>query len=202
MSLNLISTLPVAIAFLKAQPSRSLSPFFAYTSLRSLNNRKIRVSVKGEKLKCDFCNRKVFDLTRHLLKCYRNPDISPKIELNWDHIDEFNEFKEFLIENPCTDKEREFNSIIAPNGNPFEPLIDDLLNYAKELPKVHKDAMLHQKLDQIITKGIEVRLLNKEEYISRLKAKVRRGYRAFLFDPLKATTEEEIEAHKDELWEA
>jgi len=49
---------------------------------------------------------------------------------------------------------------------------------------------------------IAYHLLNKEEYISRLKAKVRRGYRMFLFDPIKATTEEEIEAHQDELWEA
>lgn len=61
--------------------------------------------------------------------------------------------------------------------------------------------MLHQKLDKIITKGIDVRLLNKEEYISRLKAKVRSGCRMFLFDSVKATTEEEIEAHKDELWD-
>ncbi len=62
--------------------------------------------------------------------------------------------------------------------------------------------MLHQKMDKMFTKGIEVRLLNKEEYISRLKAKVRRGYRMFLFDPINATTEEEIEAHQDELWKA
>ena len=54
----------------------------------------------------------------------------------------------------------------------------------------------------MFTKGIDVRLLNKEEYISRLKAKVRRGYRMFLFDPIKPTTEEEIEEHKDELWKA
>ena len=57
-------------------------------------------------------------------------------------------------------------------------------------------------MDEMFTKGIEVRLLNKEEYISRLKTKVRRGYRMFLFDPIKATIEEEIEARQDELWEA
>jgi len=171
-------------------------------SQTTLNSKKIRVSVKGEKLKCNFCNSKVLDLARHLLKCYRNPENSPIIELNWDHVDEFNDFKEFLIKNPCTDKEREFNSTIVPNGNPIEQPINDLLNYAKELPKTHKDAMLHQKMDEMFTKGIDVRLLNKEEYISRLKAKVRRGYRMFLFDPIKATTEEEIEAYKDELWEA
>lgn len=62
--------------------------------------------------------------------------------------------------------------------------------------------MIHQKMDEMFTKGVDIRLLNKEEYISRLKAKVRKGYRMFLFDPIKATTEEEIEAHQDELWEA
>ena len=159
-------------------------------------------SVKGEKLKCDFCNSKVLDLGRHLLKCYRNPVNSPQIELEWDNVSEYNEFKEFLIEKPCTDKEREFNSALIPNGNPFEQPIKDLLSYAKELPNAHKDKMLHKKMDEMFTNGIEVRLLNKEEYISRLKAKVRRGYRMFLFDPLKPTTEEEIEEHQDELWKA
>ncbi len=167
---------------------------------KTLNSKKIRVSVKGEKLKCDFCNSKVLDLARHLLRCYRNPENSPQIELEWDSVSEYNEFKEFLIEKPCTDKERKFNSALIPNGNPFEQPIEDLLSYTKELPKAHKDAMLHQKMDEIFTKGIELRLLNKEEYISRLKAKVRGGYRMFLFDPIKPTTIEEIEAHKDELW--
>ncbi len=167
----------------------------------TLTSKKIRVGAKGEKIKCNFCNSKVLDLARHLLKCYRNPDNSPKIELEWDHVDDYNEFKEFLIENPCTDKEREFNLALIPNGNPFEQPITDLLNYAKELPKVHKDAMLNKKLDQVFTNGIDVRLLNKEEYISRLKSKVRRGQRIFLFDPIKPTTIEEIEANQDELWE-
>ena len=92
-----------------------------------------------------------------------------------------------------------FNSVIAPNGNPFEQPINDLLNYAKELPKAHKDKMLHQKMDEMFTKGIDVRLLNKDEYISHLKAKVRRGQKIFLFDPFKPTTEEEIEEYKDEV---
>ena len=167
----------------------------------TLTSKKIRVGVKGEKIKCDFCNSKVLDLARHLLKCYRNPDNSPNIELEWDHVKEYNEFKEFLIENPRTDKEREFNSALIPNGNPFEQPINDLLNYAIELPNAHKDKMLHKKMDEMFTKGIEVRLLNKEEYISRLKAKVRKGYRMFLFDSIKPTTEKEIEAHQDELWD-
>ncbi len=141
-------------------------------------------------------------MARHLLKCYRNPDNSPNIQLNWEHVDEYNTFKEFLIENPLTEKEREFNSTLIPNGNSFEQPINDLLNYAKELPKAHKDAMLHQKMDEMFTKGIEVRLLNKEEYISRLKTKVNSGQRLFLFDSIKPTTTEEIEMHQDELWEA
>ncbi len=167
----------------------------------TLTNKKIRIGVKGEKIKCEFCNSKVLDLARHLLKCYHNPENSPNIELEWDHVDEYNEFKEFLIENPRTDKEREFNSALIPNGNPFEQPINDLLSYTKELPNAHKDKMLHKEMDEIFTKGIEVRLLNKAEYIERLKAKVRNGYRLFLFNLLKPTTEEEIETYKDELWE-
>lgn len=77
-----------------------------------------------------------------------------------------------------------------------------MLRYAKELPKLHKDKMINQKMNEIFTKNIEVRLLDKEEYISRLKTKVRGCYRMFLFDTPRPSTEEEIEAHQDELWEA
>ena len=62
----------------------------------TLTSKKIRVGVKGEKISCDFCNSKVLDLARHLLKCYRNPDNSPNIDLEWDHVEEYDEFKEFL----------------------------------------------------------------------------------------------------------
>ena len=120
-------------------------------SQNTLDSKKIRVSVKGEKLKCEFCANKVLDMARHLLKCYRNQENSPKIELEWDHVEEYNEFKEFLIENPRTDKEREFNSALIPNGNPFEQPINDLLSYAKELPNAHKDKMLHKKMDEMFT---------------------------------------------------
>ncbi len=75
------------------------------------------------------------------------------------------------------------------------------LNYTKELPKLHKDKMLHQKMDEMFTKGIEVRLLNKAEYIERLKEKVRKGQRLFLLDWQKPITIEEIETHQDKLWE-
>ncbi len=143
---------------------------------------------------------KVLDMARHLLKCYRNPENSPQIELEWEHVDEYNEFKDFLIEKPQTDKEREFNSALIPNGNPFEQPINDLLSYAKELPNAHKDKMLHQKMDEMFTNGIEVRLLNKAEYIERLKEKVRKEQRLFLLDWQKPITIEEIEAHKNELW--
>ena len=47
----------------------------------TLTSKKIRVGAKGEKIKCNFCNSKVLDLARHLLKCYRNPENSPNIEL-------------------------------------------------------------------------------------------------------------------------
>ena len=61
--------------------------------------------------------------------------------------------------------------------------------------------MLHKKMDEMFTNGIEVRLLNKAEYIERLKEKVRKGQRQFLLDWQKPITIEEIEAHQDELWE-
>lgn len=115
-------------------------------------------------------------------------------------IEEYEPIKEFLIVNPCTDKVKEFNHILAPQGNPYNATINRLLNYAKELPQAHKDAMINRKMDEIFTKGIDVKLLNKDEYIERLKTKVRKGHRLFLFDPLRATTEEEIEKNKDLLW--
>jgi len=171
-------------------------------SQKTLNQKKINLTKKEGKVQCEYCKARVQDILRHLAKCYRNPQNTPKIELEWDHVEDYNNFKKFLIENPLTDKEREFNSTICPNGNPFEQPINDLLDYVKELPKAHKDKMIHQKMDEMFTKGIEVRLLNKEEYISRLKAKVNSGQRIFLFDQLKPTTIEEIEAHQNELWEA
>ena len=61
--------------------------------------------------------------------------------------------------------------------------------------------MINAKLDEVFTSGIEVRLLNKEEYFERLIEKVRKGQRIFLFDPLKPTTVEEIEANRDALWD-
>ena len=95
---------------------------------------------------------------------------------------------------------KEYNKILVPYDNPFEPFLEEIVNNAKELPKAHKDAMINQKLDEIFTSGIEVRLLNKEEYIQRLKEKVLMGQRIFLFDHIKPTTVEEIEQNKDELW--
>ncbi len=143
----------------------------------------------------------VLDIIRHLKKCHRNPQNTPNIGLKWDNADDYNEVKEFLIENPCTDKEKEFNKIIAPNGNPIADFIGEMLDYTKSLPKAHKDAMINAKLDEVFTSGVDVRLLNKEEYFDRLKNKVRKGQRLFLLNPLKPITIEEIETKQDALWE-
>jgi len=71
-----------------------------------------------------------------------------------------------------------------------------MLSYAKSIPKVHKDKAIHQNLEEIFTAGIDVRLLNKDEYIEIIKEKVRKGYRISLFDPIKPTTIEEIEKNR------
>jgi len=76
-----------------------------------------------------------------------------------------------------------------------------MLDYTISLPKAHKDAMINAKLDEVFTSGVDVRLLNKEEYFDRLKKKVRKGQRLFLLDSLKPITIEEIEANEDILWE-
>ena len=60
--------------------------------------------------------------------------------------------------------------------------------------------MLHKKMDEMFKKGLEVRLLNKAEYIERLKEKVRKGQRLFLLDWQKSITIEEIDANQDILW--
>lgn len=89
---------------------------------------------------------------------------------------------------------KKFNQILAPKGNPHKKFLDDVLDYTKTLPKAHKDKAITRKLDEIFTSGIELRLLNKGEYIAKLKEKVRKGYHLCLFDPLKPTTIEEIKA--------
>lgn len=76
-----------------------------------------------------------------------------------------------------------------------------MLDYAINLPKTHRDKAINQKLDEIFRAGIELRLLNREEFFDRLKDKVRKGYLLFLFDPLKPTTIEEIELNEDILWQ-
>jgi hypothetical protein len=169
-------------------------------SQKTLDSKKIRLSPRGEKIKCEHCKSKVVDMIRHLEKCHLNPKNSPKIEVDWDYWEEFNIVKDHLIKNPTTNKMREFNKILAPKGNPQEKFIDEMLSYTKTLPKTHKDKAIHQKLDEIFTSSVEVRLLNKEEYIQRLKEKVLIGQRIFLFDPLKPTTVEEIEQNIDNLW--
>lgn len=169
-------------------------------SQKTLDAKSIRLSSKGKKVQCEHCKSKVVDIIRHLEKCHLNPQNSPKIEINWDYWEEFAAVKNHLIENPTTDKMKEYNKIIAPHGNPHEKFIDEMLSYAKSLPHTHKDKVIYQKLDEIFTAGIEVRLLNRDEYIEKLKEKVRKGYRVFLFDPIKPTTVEEIELNKDKIW--
>ena len=95
---------------------------------------------------------------------------------------------------------RNYRNDFAPQGDPFGKFEKEMLNYARRLPKAHKDQMIRQKLDRVITEGIEARLLTREEYFQRLKAKIKSGYKIFLFDPLKATTVEEIEQNEDTLW--
>ena len=96
---------------------------------------------------------------------------------------------------------KEFNKFLAPEGDPFEEFTEKMLDYTLSLPKAHKDAMINAKLDEMFTSGIEVRLLTKDEYFERLKEKVRKRQRIFLFDPLKPTTIEQIEANKNALWD-
>jgi hypothetical protein len=170
-------------------------------SQTTLDSKKIQLSSIGKKVKCEYCKNKVVDTIKHLEKCHLNPKNSPKIEVNWEDWEEFYIVKDHLIKNPTTNKMREYNKIIAPRGNPHEKFIDEMLSYAHSLPKTHKDKAIHQKLDEIFTSGVEVRLLTKDEYIEKLKEKVMMGQRIFLFDPSKHTTIEEIELRKDELWE-
>ena len=92
---------------------------------------------------------------------------------------------------------KEYDQILALKGDPHKRFMEEMLSYAQILPKSHRDKMINQKLNEIFTSGIDLRLLNKEEYIKKLKEKARRGYRVFLFNPLKPTTEEEIEVYKD-----
>lgn len=170
-------------------------------SQTTLDLKKIRLSPKGKKVQCEHCKVRVSDVIRHLKKCHLNHANSPKIGVDWDYLEEFDAIKDHLIENPTTDKMKEYDRLLAPKGNPHEKFLDEMLNYAKSLPKTHKDKAINQKLDEIFTTGVEVRLLNEKEYIEKLKEKARKGYRMFLFDRLKPVTVDEIEQNKDELWQ-
>ena len=170
-------------------------------SQTTLDSKKFKVGNKGEKIKCQFCKGKVVDMIRHLQRCHRNPSNAPKIEVDWDYVEQFQVVENYLIKDPRTEKTKEFNQLLAPKGNPFREFEEKTINYAKSLPKAHKDKAISQKLDEILTADIELRLLNGEEFIDRLKSKVRKGYRLYLFDSLKPTTIEEIEQNKNILWQ-
>lgn len=169
-------------------------------SQKTLDSKKFTVNAKGGKVKCEFCKGKVVDVIRHLQRCHRNPRNAPKIEVDWDYLEQYREIENFLIKKPRTEKAKEYNQILAPKGNPFKEFESEMLSYAKKLPKAHKDKMVNHKLDEIFTAGIELRLLNREEFLEKLKDKVRKGYKLYLFDRLKPTTIEEIEENKDILW--
>ncbi len=170
-------------------------------SQKTLDSKKFIVGAKGERVRCEFCKGKVVDIIRHLQKCHRNPSNAPKIEVDWEYLEQYQEFENYLIKDPRTEKAKEFNQILAPKGNPFEEFEVKMLDYAINLPKTHKDKMINQKLDEILTAGIELRLLNKEEFLDKLKDKVRKGYHLYLFDRLKPTTIEEIEQNEGILWQ-
>ena len=169
-------------------------------SQKTLDAKNIQLSSKGKRTQCKYCKVRVLGIIKHLEKCHLNPKNSPKIEINWEYWEEFDVVKDHLIRNPTTEKMREYNNILAPKGNPQEKFLDEMLSYAKSLPKAHKDKAINQKLDEIFTAGIDVRLLTKEEYIERLKEKVRKGYHTFLFDSLIPITIEEIEKNVRDLW--
>ena len=170
-------------------------------SQKTLDSKKFIVSAKGGKVKCEFCKGKVVDIIRHLRKCHLNPSNAPKIEIDWDYIEQYREVENCLIKDPSTEKMKEFNNALAPNGNPFRKFEEEIINYARSLPKAHKDKAINQKFDEILTAGIELRLLNKEEFLDKLKDKVKKGYLLYLFDRLKPTTVEEIEQNGDILWQ-
>lgn len=135
------------------------------------------MSNKGKRIKCEFCKGKSVDIIRHLRKCHRNPSNAPRIEIDWDYLEQYQEIKKYLIKNPHTEKAKEFNQILAPKGNPFEEFEGKMLNYANRLPKAHKDKAINQKLHEILTVGIELRLLNREEFLDKLLQ-----IKYFLFD--------------------
>ena len=171
-------------------------------SQKTLDHKKFVVgNNKREKVRCEHCKGKVVDIMRQLQRCHLSPSNAPKIELDWEYIEQYQEVKNYLIKNPRTEKAKKYNNALAPKGNPFREFEEEIINYANALPKAHKDKAINQKLDEIFTSGIELRLLNREEFLDKLKDKVRKGYRLFLFDPLKPTTIEEIEQNESILWQ-
>ncbi|TET00490.1 MAG: hypothetical protein E3J90_03970 [Promethearchaeota archaeon] len=131
----------------KAQMVKSI------VSQKTLDSKKIKVSSKGEKTQYEFCKKRYSDVIKHLQKCHRNPDNAPKIEVDCDNLEQYQLYEKCLIKNPITDKMKEFNQILAPKGNPFKKFEEEMLNYAHNLTKAHKDKMIHQKLDEILNRN-------------------------------------------------
>ncbi len=43
--------------------------------------------------------------------------------------------------------------MLAPKGNPLEKFEEEMLNYAHNLTKAHKNKIIHQKLDEILNRN-------------------------------------------------
>jgi len=152
-----------------------------YYANETLEELKLQDSIDGLKIF-------TLDENRNAFTIYKIQDVSTK--------EYENEWRVTYAEINVNDVECDLNCFDCDFCSELEKKEED----GETLPKTHKDKTIHQKLDEIFTAGIEVRLLNKNEYIERLKEKVRKGYRIFLFDPIKPITIEEIDRKKDEIW--
>ena len=80
-------------------------------SQKTLDHKKFIVgNNKKEKVRCGFCKGKVVDIMRHLQRCHLNPSSAPKIEIDWDYIEQYREVENCLIKDPSTEKAKEFNN--------------------------------------------------------------------------------------------
>ena len=71
-------------------------------SQKTLVGKKIKIAFKDEKTQCEHCKSKVLDITKHLKKCLRNPRNSPKISINWEHLERYKPFESHLINEKIT----------------------------------------------------------------------------------------------------
>lgn len=155
-----------------------------------------------KKTKCQFCKGKFLGMDLHLKKCHKNPGNFPIFPLDWDYIEKYQLIKEFLIKNPQTTMEREFNKVLAPQGDPFESFINDMLNLCEETPNTHRDRKVYQTLNKNLMQGIkfdETEEEQTERLTNTLKEKIEKGITMHLFDYRKPTTIKDLEENKDKL---